>query len=56
MDLNEFAERDFPTNPQAGLNNIDDPNYLVYEGEEFGYNYNARVYRNEAGPSTIQLF
>ncbi|HAB90611.1 MAG TPA: hypothetical protein DCF84_08750 [Bacteroidetes bacterium] len=48
VDLNEFAERDFPTNPLAGLNNVDDPNYLVSEGEEFGYNYNARVYRNEA--------
>lgn len=43
-DVDNFAERDFPNNPDILQNNLRDPNRKVYEGDRFGYDYNIRSY------------
>lgn len=40
IDYNRFAIRDFPTNPDAGQNDLNRINRLVYEGDIYGHNYN----------------
>jgi uncharacterized protein YnzC (UPF0291/DUF896 family) len=39
VDLNQFAERDFPDAPGANQNDINRPNRVLYEGDRFGYDY-----------------
>ena len=43
VDLNQFAERDFPTNPLAGQNDANTPNRILKVGDEFGYNYDINI-------------
>lgn len=43
-DVDNFAERDFPNNPDILQNNLRNPNRKVYEGDKFGYDYNIRSY------------
>ncbi|MGI8893047.1 MAG: hypothetical protein ACR2GN_06265, partial [Bacteroidia bacterium] len=43
VDLNQYAEQDFPDNPDATQNDLNNPNRLVKEGDRFGYDYNANV-------------
>ena len=43
VDLNQFGERDFPTNPNAGQNDLNNPNRILRVGDKFGYNYNINV-------------
>lgn len=43
VDVNQFAERDFPTNTNAGQNDINSPNRILYEGSKFGYNYDINI-------------
>jgi hypothetical protein len=45
VDLNQFAERDFPNNSNVNQNNIDQPNRIVKTGDQYGYNYNMIVNR-----------
>ena len=43
VDLNQFAERDFPSNPLAAQNNVDRPNAILKEGSYYGYNYKINI-------------
>ena len=43
VDINQFAERDFPTNTTAGQNDINNPNRILYQGDKFGYNYDLNI-------------
>ena len=43
VDVNKFAERDFPEDNDAAQNDLNNPDRLVYEGDVFGYNYDAVV-------------
>lgn len=43
VDVNQFGERDFPTNPGAGQNDLNKPNRIVYSGDKFGYNYDINI-------------
>lgn len=43
VDVNQFGERDFPSNPNAGQNNLIIPNRIVGEGDKFGYNYDINI-------------
>jgi hypothetical protein len=43
VDLNQFAERDFPSNPVAGQNDVNNPNRILKVGDEFGYNYDINI-------------
>jgi hypothetical protein len=45
VDLNQFAERNFPNNPNVNQNNIDQPNRIVKTGDQYGYNYNINIDR-----------
>jgi hypothetical protein len=43
VDLNQFGERDFPTNPAAAQNDLNNPNRILSEGDKFGYNYDLNI-------------
>lgn len=45
VDINQFAERDFPSNPDAIQNNLNAPNRIIHEGDKFGYNYDINISR-----------
>ncbi len=43
VDINQFAERDFRNNNAVIQNDVNRPNRILYEGDEFGYNYNMNI-------------
>lgn len=45
IDFNRFALRDFPNNPNAGQNDLNNPNRLVKEGDIYGHNYYVQTNR-----------
>ena len=45
VDINQFAERDFPTSQDAAQNDLNNPNRILYVGDEFGYNYDINIHR-----------
>ena len=47
-DVNQFAERDFPTNPDAGQNDMNRPNRVLYKGDKFGYDYDINIKKGSA--------
>jgi len=47
VDLNQFAQRDFPNNPDADQNNLNRPNRIVYKGDQYGYDYNININKPE---------
>ncbi len=40
LDVDQFAERDFPSDPNAMQNDLNNPNRQIKVGDKFGYNYN----------------
>jgi len=45
VDVNQFGERDFPANSNAGQNDLNNPNRIVGVGDKFGYNYDFNIKR-----------
>ncbi len=45
LDVNQFAERDFPTNPTAVQNDVNNPNRILRVGDKFGYDYDISIQR-----------
>lgn len=43
VDVNQFGERDFPANPGAGQNDLNNPNRILSVGDKFGYNYDINI-------------
>lgn len=43
VDINQFAERDFPTNNTANQNDLNRPNRIVREGDRVGYDYDMHM-------------
>ena len=43
VDINQFAQRDFPTNNDAYQNDLNHPNRIVKTGDKYGYNYNINI-------------
>jgi len=43
VDLDRFAERDFPNDTVALQNNLDIPNRIVKEGDKYAYNFNNHI-------------
>ncbi|MBS1729705.1 MAG: TonB-dependent receptor [Bacteroidetes bacterium] len=39
IDLNQFAEQDFPNDPNAIQNDLNHPNRVIKVGDQYGYNY-----------------
>ena len=48
VDRNQFAERDFPTNPNAAQNDINNPNRIVKVGDKYNYDYDIVINRSTA--------
>jgi hypothetical protein len=42
VDIDQFAERDFPGGESIRQNDLDNPNRVVREGDKFGYDYDLR--------------
>jgi hypothetical protein len=40
LDVDQFAERDFPSDPNAMQNDLNNPNRQIQVGDKFGYDYN----------------
>lgn len=43
LDVDKFAERDFPGNTETIQNDLNNPNRIVKEGDVFGYDFRYRV-------------
>ena len=48
VDVNQFAQRDFPDNVNAAQNDLENPNRILFEGDRFGYDYNMHINRMAA--------
>jgi len=46
VDLNQWAEQDFPDSSEALQNNLETPNRILHEGDKFGYYYVSTVNKN----------
>ncbi len=56
VDINQFAERDFPANFNAGQNDLNNPNRIIKEGDRFGYNYDINIKRGAVWMQTVFKF
>jgi hypothetical protein len=54
LDIDRFAEFDFPNNPDVLQNDLDTPNRLITAGDRFGYDYLIQA-RNYQGWAQIFL-
>ena len=43
VDINQFAQRDFPQIIDAYQNDLNHPNRIVKTGDKYGYNYNINI-------------
>jgi len=43
VDVNQFAQRDFPTDNNAYQNDLNHPNRVVTTSDKYGYNYNIKI-------------
>lgn len=56
VDINQFAERDFPSNAAAGQNDLNNPNRILKEGDKFGYNYDINIKKASVWMQTVFKF
>ncbi len=56
VNLNQFAERDYPTDNSANQNDLDHPNRILYEGDKFGYDYNINISKAAAWAQAVFKF
>lgn len=56
VDINQFAERDFPNNNSANQNDLNNPNRLVKQGDRFGYNYDMNIQKASAWVQSVFRF
>ncbi|HNX88167.1 MAG TPA: carboxypeptidase-like regulatory domain-containing protein [Paludibacteraceae bacterium] len=48
IDIDQFAERDYPSNPDIIQNDINNPNRAIRVGDVFGYKYDINIYHASA--------
>ena len=48
IDIDQFSERDFPTNPNIIQNDTLNPNAVIKTGDIFGYNYDMNILHGSA--------
>ena len=53
VDLNQFAERDFPNDPDAAQNDLNNPNRILHVGDKYGYNYDIDITKAAAWLQTV---
>lgn len=56
VNLNQFAERDFPANNVANQYDMDTPNRILYAGDKFGYDYNINISKAAAWAQGVFKF
>jgi hypothetical protein len=56
VDVNQFAERDYPSNPAANQNDLNNPNRILHAGDKFGYNYDINIKRGSAWLQAVIKF
>ncbi|MFZ4058730.1 MAG: TonB-dependent receptor domain-containing protein [Ferruginibacter sp.] len=56
VDLNQFAERDFASDPNASQNDVNNPNRILKVGDKFGYNYDITIKRAAAWAQAVVKF
>jgi len=44
IDIDQFAERDFPANPEIIQNDMNNPNRVIQKGDVFGYKYDLNIF------------
>lgn len=55
-DLNQFAERSFPNNPNAAQSDLNNPNRVVYVGDRYKYDYDITINKAQAWAQYILKF
>lgn len=48
IDIDQFAERDFPANPNIIQNDLNNPNKVIRKGDMFGYKYDVNITHSSA--------
>ncbi|MFV0391762.1 MAG: carboxypeptidase regulatory-like domain-containing protein [Paludibacteraceae bacterium] len=48
IDIDQFAERDFPDNPSVIQNDLNNPDRAVHKGDIFGYHYDINIIHGSA--------
>lgn len=43
VDIDQFAERDFPTDPNIIQNDLNNPNRIIKKGDKFGYDFDVNI-------------
>lgn len=56
VNLNQFAERDFPVDNSANQFDLDVPNRILYKGDKFGYDYNINISKAAAWAQSVFKF
>lgn len=56
VDVNQFAERDFATDPNASQNDLNAPNRILGVGDKFGYNYEINIQKATAWAQAVFKF
>lgn len=53
VNLNQFAERDYPGSTDLNQYDLDNPNRILHEGDEFGYDYTMTLNEARAFAQTV---
>lgn len=56
VDLNQFAERDFPNNSSVNQNDLNNPNRILHVGDKYGYDYNINIHNAAAWAQGVFKF
>lgn len=56
VNVNQFAERDFPSDVQASQNDVDHPNRILRVGDPFGYDYSMDITKVAAWSQAVIKF
>ncbi len=56
VNLNQFAERDYPVDNIANQFDVDNPNRILHKGDKFGYDYNININKAEAWAQGVFKF
>jgi hypothetical protein len=56
VNVNQFAERDYPVDNVANQFDVDKPNRILYTGDKFGYDYNININRVAAWAQGVFKF
>ena len=56
VDLNQFAERDFPSNPNASQNDMNRPNRIVKAGDRYSFDYDIVINKSTSWSQGVARF